>query len=259
MNELTHTIELSGGYENAAGRHTRVVFGKRLRGLDLMFIDEDPQSNIPTQYQLLIVREAITEFGSLPMTNKKGQRERVPLPILLALDADDIEALIAGHNEFAEKGLEGRAPDFISDGEVKLPIGFESNGLVYNRVRFGRRVTGYDLVEADKKDFSGLRRECFLIGREIASLSTDDGAHTLDGPIEVQVFEQLDGADLVALRAASMIWRSSFRRGREGVQAKSVAAQHAAAGGTDGVERGGDPVAHGRPPDDVHRDAQSVN
>lgn len=222
MAETTpHTIEL-------AVAKTRVTFGKRLTGGDLMRLDEDPQSDIPTQHQLLILRAGITGFGSLPIP--------VPLTTLLALDSVDIDDLVTAANAFDERGLDGRAPEFVSDSEVRLAIGFESNGLVYNHVRFGRRVTGNDLVAADKKGFKGLRRECFLMGREIASLETNAGGHSLDGPVEMQVFEQLDGGDIVTLRQASQIWRDSFRRSGGAVQVE-VGAERPAAGGADRLEQ----------------------
>jgi hypothetical protein len=214
---------------------TRVVFGKRLRGIDLFNLDADPQGNIPTQYQLLIARGAVVEFGELKTVDAKGKPQPVPLPTLLALDTSDFEELIDAHNKFLGEGLAGREPEYTSESEVKLAFGYESEGLTYNRVRFGARTRGYDLVEADKKSYVGLKRDCFLIGKEIVQLTTDDGSSVLDGPVEIQIFEQLDGADIIALRAASFAWRNSFRKSERGVQ-REVGAQHPAVGGTNGVE-----------------------
>lgn len=243
MSDTTHTIELSVGYESKgsrgeeAVRHTRVVFGKRLTGAVLMAIHDDPQSNIPTQHQLMLLRGGITQFGELPIP--------VLLTVLLALDSIDIEDLVAANDRYLALTQEGRAPEFVSDSEVKLAFGFEDNGLVYNRVRFGRRVVGRDLVDAEKKGYAELRRECYLIGREVERLTTEDGAHVLDGPIELQVFEQLDAYDITTLRAASMGWRDSFRKSRKGVPAGG--AQRDDSGGADGVGGGGASESPARP------------
>lgn len=229
MSETTHTVELpvglplrdARGGELQGERHTRVTFGKRLTGADLMRIHDDPQSNVPTQHQLLLLRAGITQFGSLPMP--------VTLLALLSLDSVDIEDLVAGNNQFLSNTQEGREAEFVSDSEVKLPFGFQSESITYNRVHFGRRVTGMDMVQAEKKGYDNLRGECYLIGREIERLSTEDSAHSLDGPVELQVFEALDGHDIAILRAASSGWRDSFRKSR-GVLQKPDGPERDAAG-----------------------------
>ncbi len=225
-NKVTHTIDLDVGCEEKGVRHTRVTFGKLLTGGMMMALDEDPQSDIPTQHQLLIVRAQITEFGSLPIP--------VPLTTLLSLDDIDLDDLTVAANEFTSKCLDGRKSEFVSESEVKLAVGFERNGLVYNRVRFGGRATGHDRVAADKKGYKGLRRECYLIGREIAELSTEDGAHSIEGPIEVQVFEQLAAADIITLRAGAALWGGFFRRSKRVVQ--GAGEKRDDLGGKDGLE-----------------------
>lgn len=218
MSDQTHTIELAVGYQakNRKGepegeRHTRVTFGHRLTCGDLMNIHDDPQSNVPTQYQLLLLRGAITRFGSLPMP--------VTLLHFLSLDVADIEDLVAANDEFLSMTQEDRAAEYVSESEVRLPFGFEAEGIIYNRVTFGRRVTGLDMVQGEKQGFAELRRDVYLIGREIERLSTADGAHHLDGPIELQTLARLDGHDLTTLRTASLVWRASFRKRGEGFQA----------------------------------------
>lgn len=211
METTAKTIELEIGHFDGKGvRHTRVTFGKRLRGRELFEMDADQQSDIPTQHQLMIYRGAITEFGTLPIP--------VPLTTLLKLDVVDLDALMAAYDEFLSVGTEGRIAKSISESEIKLALGYENNGIIYDHVIFGNRLTGMDLVAAEKESLDGLRRECFLIGRQIKRLSSDDGAHTLDGPIELQIFEKLDGSDIVAMRAASLVWRRSFRSQREKIQ-----------------------------------------
>jgi hypothetical protein len=206
-------IELIEGYTDPdQATHRKVTFGKRLDGGTLMAIDDDPQSAFPTQFKLLAVRATITAFGTLPMP--------VPLEVLLKLDAEDIKALIAAHNKFMAEGLGERKTEFVSDSVVKLAFGYEAGGLVYNRWEFGTRLKGYDLVEADKTGFGQLRREYFLIGREIVRLSTDDGKYTLDGSVEIQTVEKLDAEDFVNLRIAALRWRESFRASNRAVQQK---------------------------------------
>lgn len=243
MDNVTHTVELAVGYEGKAPRgkevvrHTRVVFGKRLTGADLMAIHDDPQSNLPTQHQLMLLRGGITQFGSLPVP--------VPLTVLLALDGVDIEDLVAANNQYLALTQEGHESEFTSDTDVKLAFGFEGDGFVYNRVRFGRRVVGRDMVDAEKKGYAELRRECYLIGREIEFIETESGQHRLDGPIELQVFEKLDAYDITTLRAASMGWRDSFRKSRKGIPADG--AQRDDSRGADGLGGGGDSEAPARP------------
>lgn len=206
-------IELIDGYTDADQvTHRKVTFGKRLDGTMLFAIDDSPESAIPTQFQLLAVRATITAFGTLTMP--------VALDALLKLDADDIKALIDAHNKFMAEGLNGHKPEFISDSEVKLAFGYEANGITYNRIEFGKRLNGYDLVDADKTGFNQLRREYFLIGRQIIRLATDDKKHTLDGPAEVQMFEKLDAEDFVTVRVAAIKWRQSFRSRNDAVQPK---------------------------------------
>jgi hypothetical protein len=229
MSEKTYTIELS-----VSG--TRVTFGKRLRGIDLFNIDADPQSNIPTQNQLLIVRAAITEFGALKLSDQQGKFLPVALTVLLALDTVDIDDLIAGYNEFLAQGLEGRAAKFVSASEVKLALGYERDGIVYTSVTFGNRLTGLDRVQADRDGYAlGIKRECFLIGKETVRLSSADNAAVIEGPIGIEVFEQLDNDDVLTLTKAAVKWRDSFRKSGRGVQ-PDVGAQHLDSGGANGVE-----------------------
>lgn len=210
MDATSKTIELVIGHTDGKGvRHTHVSFGKRLRGRELFEMDADQQSEIPTQHKLMVLRGAITAFGTLPLP--------VPLSTLLKLDVIDIDDLMTGYNDFLAEGVEGRTAQFISESEVKLPVGYENNGIVYNRVQFGNRITGMELIAAEKEKLTGLKRECFLIGKQIKTLLSEDGKYSLDGTLELQVFEKLDGVDILDMRAASLIWRQSFRAGRSTV------------------------------------------
>jgi len=200
------TVDLMVGYTDARGlRHTRVVFGKRLTGKDLFRIDSDPQSEITTQYQDLIMRASIVEFGTMTMP--------VPLRALLSLDSIDRDDLAAAHHRFSMTSIDGRQPEIESDTRVLMIVGYELNGLTYDVVEFGRRLTGMDEVEADKRGYKlgSIKRVCFLAGQQVSRLLQSNGASELKGPIGLEVFEKLDALDLQALRLGSEVYRNSFR------------------------------------------------
>ena len=201
------TIELVDGYvDKKNARHSTVVFGQRLHGKVFFTIDEDPQSDLPTQYNDLLLRAAITHFGALSMP--------VPLSVLLSLSDLDREDLSDAYNRFSIESLDGRRADFLSDNKVKLPFGYERNGLVYDIVEFGTRLTGMDSVEADRLKLGDLRRGCFLAGKQVVRLAQSEGASALEGPMLLEMFETLDVADLNAIRQGAELWRQSFRRAR---------------------------------------------
>jgi hypothetical protein len=196
MEKITHEIELTDG--------TKVVFGKRITASDLIRIDENPMTQNATQYQDLVVAEAIAAFGALKMP--------VPLSALLDLDSIDREDITEGHNEFQRKSLGDRGAEILSDTKARLAFGFTVSEVDYPMVEFGRRLTGRDEVEADKRGLKpGIARLCFMIGRQISKISTADGANSIDGPIELEMFKSLDGADVWTLRGAAELWRQSFR------------------------------------------------
>lgn len=203
-------IVLTGGYTQTQQDkkdvlHNHVTFDKRLDGASLFAMDENPASEIQTQAMLLTIAATITKFGTLPMP--------VPLEVLLKLNINDIQALRNAHNKFMAEGVGEREVEFPSDSEVKLAFGYTDNGVTYTHVKFGVRLTGYDLVAADDAGYREgvMRREYFLIGRELKSISTDDGQYKLDGPFDLSLFEKLDGEDFVSMRIAATRWRGSFR------------------------------------------------
>jgi hypothetical protein len=206
MSEINpYTIELPMGHTDLKkARHTRVTFGQRINGKRLFAIDDDPQSSINTQYQDLLLRAAITEFGTLKMP--------VSLNVLLNLDSIDREDLNEAFNKFSSEALGERQVEYLADNKVKMAIGYESNGLIYDLVEFGTRLTGMDDVEADKLKLDGIRRVCFLAGKQVVRLFQSEGSSVLDGPITLEYFEKLDVIDIQAIRLASEVWRNSFRR-----------------------------------------------
>lgn len=221
---VPHSIELIGGYVDpksdpkAKVTHRRVTFGKHIDGQTLFNIDSDPQSAISTQYQALLLRSMITEFGTLKMP--------VDLRVLLALDQVDWDDLMAASEVFGagrgscrektEDELEPQTPTFqiLSESTVRLAFGYERNGLVYDLAEFGTRPTVMDSVEADKLQLLGIRRNCFLAGKQVKRLYQSNGASELSGPVGLEIFERLDAVDIRALTAASEVWRESFRTPR---------------------------------------------
>ncbi|MGB7923449.1 MAG: hypothetical protein WCF57_09410 [Pyrinomonadaceae bacterium] len=212
-----HTIELRTGYKDNSGIvHKSVTFGKPATGATAFAIDEDPQSSLFTQKELLTISKTITAFGSLTMP--------VPMSVLLDLDEIDTDDLIRGYQHFTSQITNGREPEFISESEVKLSIGFEKDGLLYPRVCFGRKVTGRDKVQADLNEYGDLKRTCFLIGRRIVSLKTEDGSSELQGAVDIDLFNTLYGGDILPLIVASERWRSTFRHPRKDIQGEGVRA-----------------------------------
>lgn len=230
------TIELTIGYKDGEGvEHKSVTFGRRVDGDFVFALDSSPLSYSATQYNDLILRRTITQFGSLPIP--------VPIEVLLSLDSVDREDLYDAERKFTLQYLNGRKGEILSHDKAKLAIGYESNGIVYDVVNFGRRITGYDSVEADNLEYTGIRRICFLAGKQISQLSQSNGTATLDSPIGLDVIGKLDAVDLETLRNASEVWRNSFRGIREGIQRKeSVEHSEAGAGNRVDGERDSSPL-----------------
>jgi hypothetical protein len=199
------TMELRIGWRDSGGVvHRRVTFGQRINGKKLFEIDSDPQSSLPTQHEALLMRAAITEFGTLKMP--------VALKVLLELDSVDRDALTEGMNAFMAAGAGEGEAELSSHDEARLPFGYEPNGLRYDVVRFGAHITGMDSVRADRLKLTGIRRTCYLAGCQIVKLAQSDGESEVDGPIDLSIFEELDSADIQTICAASEAWRFSFRR-----------------------------------------------
>jgi hypothetical protein len=234
------TIELLGGYTDNTGKgvtHKKVTFSKRLTGADYFRIDDDPQSNIPTQYEALILRQAITEFGTLTMP--------VPLTVLLQLDSIDRDDLNEAYNKFSRESMRALAVgspepaasvDRLIDGRsLKLLVGYERNGLVYDLVEFGKRLTGMDEVAADTFSLSGIRRVCFMAGQQVVKLYQSNGASVLEGPMGLEMFERLDAVDIALMKAGAEVWRQSFRLPGRAVSAERPGPQRVAPGAGDGL------------------------
>lgn len=207
-------IELVGGYtDNKGNTHRKVTFGKRITAKDLFKLDTDPQAQDITQYSDLIMSAAITEFGALKMP--------VLLPVLLSLDSIDRDDLVEAHDKFLNESRGENEAKILPDNKIKLAFGFKIDSVTYDVVQFGKRTNGFDVVNAQKLGFQGVKRECFFIAKQISQLSSSSVEATLE-TIEIKDFEQLDGYDLIHLRIAAEIWRQSFRILRSGLPEKRI-------------------------------------
>lgn len=233
MSEIKHKIELLEGYTDTKGvRHTLVEFGKRLTVKDLIALDNDPQGKNPTQYQDLVRRKMMTKFGTI-----KGA---VPLNVLLGLNAIDREDLQSGADKFNELSCGERTSEYLENNTVKLRFGFEMEGTFYDVVQFGNLTTGRDEVEADSLNLQGVSRLCFLLGRQISKISTEDGLASIDGQIDLETFASLDAGDLNLLRMGGEFWRLSFRLKRANLQGKRNGEDSVHSNEADEHERSGD-------------------
>lgn len=211
---MTESIELEIGYTAVNPKtkkeetHKKVTFGKRLTVGDMMNLDEDPLAQNPTRYQDLLRRRMITEFGTLKCP--------VALDVLLSLDTIDRQDLENAGDEFLRTSRADRTAEFKENHEVELLFGFEINGNHYDTVTFGNRINGHDEIAADSHG-AGIRRECFLIGRQISKISNADGTAFLEGKVDLKNFETLDAEDLAFLRVGAALWRESFRQKRNPV------------------------------------------
>jgi len=208
----THTIELTAGYtdgDNAT--HSSVTFGKRLKGKDLFDMSDSPESNSKTQAALMMLAGSITKFGSLTLP--------VPLSVLMSLSRADRRKLSKGYESFLNTSSNAHKSKSLSDDAIKLGFGLTLGQIVYDQVRFGRMLNGYDELQSD--DLDGWEQTCFLIGKEIVELSQSDGKHKIAGPISLEVFETADSRDIFALKEQEDKWLDSFRGEREEAEAET--------------------------------------
>jgi phage FluMu protein gp41 len=230
---MEHKIKLLTGYtDNKKVTHQDVTIGKRVTVGDLMLLDQDPRGSSVTQYNDLVMARMITAFGELKMP--------LALSVLLSLDEVDREDLQRAGHEFNQMTAGEITPEYGEDHSVRLAFGFKIGEDEYNRVSFGRMLTGHDHVEADRQELAGVSRECFLLGRQITKIRTDNEAVTLDGPVELESFKTLDGMSLQLLRVGAVMYRTSFRFEREALsrEARKDSADPDEGNGNDG---GGDP------------------
>lgn len=229
---MEHTITLLTGYTDKKGEvHREVTFGKRLSVGDIMLLDSDPRAVNPTQYNDLVMRRMITKFGSLPLPIGDG--------VLASLDTIDREDLRVGGDRFLELSRGDDRKGEILDAETnRLAFGFEIDGTRYTLVKFGRMQTGNDEYKADALGLTGVSRECYLLGAQIASIESEDGT-TIEGPIGTKEFASLDGEDLIRLRSSAHLRRLSFRFSRESVSRERNGENDLSSDGANGNVREG--------------------
>ncbi|HEY6334094.1 MAG TPA: hypothetical protein VI756_32565 [Blastocatellia bacterium] len=225
------TIELEIGYTEKGVTHRSVTFGKRLTGKELFIVDSDPRGGISTQYQHLLLRNAITEFGTLTMP--------IDMMVFQKMDSIDTDDLNTGFTKFQEGMLEGRGPEFLEGDRVKLAFGLEREGMVYDLVEFGRRLTGMDEIQADKKGYrvGTIQRVCYLAGRQVRRLAQSEGDLELPGEMEIETFRSLDVVDIQAIRLGAELFRQSFRRAGTRLRAERPGLDGASDSKKHGVER----------------------
>lgn len=201
---MEHKFELTFGYEDKDRKlHRDVTVGKRVTVGDVMVLDLDPRSERPTQRADMYRALSITRFGDLKMP--------VQLSVLLSLNSVDREDIENGVNRFFELSQGDRTFDYRSATEVRVLFGFDVNGEKYDVVEFGKLTTGRDEVDAEAKSLSGFGREAFLLGRMISKISTSDGTASIEGPLDLDMFKELDTADFQLLRQAAKMAEAFFR------------------------------------------------
>ncbi len=202
-NEQTHTITLENGFTDAKGvTHKELTFGYRLTGLDLVEIDRstDGQSNEVVKFWTY--KTTLTAFGTL--------HQAAFLGALLSLEDVELDEVEAGLAAFLTKA--GAAPEFISETVVRLAFGIVREGVTYNTVTFGNPLRGVELVEADRLNLSGVRRNFYLVGAQVSRISTGDGEQSIDGPLDIEAFYPMDADDVFALRNGAEMWKAKRRR-----------------------------------------------
>lgn len=220
---VTHEINLVGGYAAGGVTHRRVVFGKRLTAARLLNLRLDEMSEVSTQFQDLQLIDSIVEFGTLKMP--------VALTQILSLNTIDRDDLREGLADFNAKYLAGRKPIVSDDGkETTLMFGIKIADLRYTRIEFGKDLTGYDEVAADRAGMTDvLARKTFLACRMVVRISNAEGDE-IEGPIAYDVInsDDVDEDDLFAFVGASELWRQSFRLRGRAVQGERTEANGAA-------------------------------
>lgn len=208
---IEHKIKLPFGYKDKNGTvHKDVTFGRRLTAGDMMLLDSDPRGQNQTQYWDLIHARSITAIGE--------KKAPIGLDVLLGLNSIDRADIKSGFLKFCEMNRDGRTHDYFDDQKVKVYFGFQKDGTDYRVVELGNMLTGKDEVDADGvSDSPGMMRECFLLGRRISKISTEDGSSSIDGPLELDWFKDLDAVDLNLLRAGARIAEAYFRIAGENV------------------------------------------
>lgn len=233
VKNMEHKITLQFGHTDEKGNvHKEVIFGKRLTGEDLFLIDNDRQAQSRTQYVELIRRKAMTGFGGLRMPPA--------LDVLLKLNRIDRGILAEGYEDFCRDTRGEKTGEFKANNTVVLVFGFNIDGVNYPIVELNRMTNGFDEVQADALDLDGLSRVCFLIGRMISKISSEDGSLSIEGPIDFDRFKTLDADDVSLLRKGAQMAEIFFRIAGSEVSEVRASDDTASGDAGNGNERGGD-------------------
>jgi hypothetical protein len=226
---MEHTIELTFGYEDKDGTvHREVTFGRRVTVGDLIVLDNDPRARNPVQYEDRTKLKAITKFGTMKLPLK--------IDVLLGLNSIDRADVDTGFDTFCVESRGDREAAYPTEKSTQVYFGFEIDGEIYDVVEFGKLITGRDEVDAAAMSLAGIARECFLLGRRITRLSkSEDPIASIDGPLQLEAFTNLDAQDLLLLRAGAAIAEAFFR-----IEGKGKGGKQPAEGGDGTVERAAD-------------------
>lgn len=197
----TKKVELKFGFtDKKNNKHLEVEFGKRPKVSDLLALDVNPQAQNPTLYVQFLRRLMITKFGTLTMP--------VPQTALLALDTYDDDLLEKAANEFLQDSRGEKEPKILPNNEAQLMFGIEIEGVNYNIVKFGNRLTVADNVEASSQGLgTGVARTCFQIGKQICEIRNSETGLKIEGQLALENFSDLDSEDFNAMRLAAEFFR----------------------------------------------------
>lgn len=179
----------------------------------MIALDSNPLGGNAAQYEQLIRRMMITKFGTLTCP--------VVLTVLAALDTVDDDEIGRGANQFLKMSRGERQPEFRDNDEVRLISGVEIDGVNYDVVKFGKRLTVADNIEAENLNLgTGIARLCFQICRQIAELKNSETGIKLEGPISSEHLSGVDSEDLATLRMGAEFFRLAPSSGRKEVPGK---------------------------------------
>ncbi|HEX8177847.1 MAG TPA: hypothetical protein VF543_22350 [Pyrinomonadaceae bacterium] len=214
---MQQSVKFLRGYTDENGKeHKSATIGRRIKGRDLFEIDEELKGLTPSVTDLPFYRAATVSFGEL--------KEPFPMKAFLSLVSIDRERLVKAYEDFIRETSKEREVEIISDDTVRLAFGIERDGSIYNVAKFGYLLTGFDEIEADDKRYTGMKRVCYLLRKEIISFTTQDGALSLPCPLPMTVLEEMDMVDILALRETSLRYSDSFNEAAENEEVAQAAA-----------------------------------
>ncbi len=196
------TFYLPFGYqdkEDGGKVHKRVVIGKRPVAKDFFF----DTSNSNVQFDAMLHAASIVEFGDMKMP--------VPLTVLLSLNRIDREKIASEVMQYMGETIGKREAKILEPGKVKLAIGIKCDEQVYDVIKFGTLLTGYDEIEIEKTGATGWQKHLMTIAKEIVLLSHNQSGLERNNEVNIEEIENLDFFDLAILKEVEEAWLDSFR------------------------------------------------